>query len=86
MEFFIQDTGIGIANNLQDKIFEHFYRVEIEISKLYAGAGLGLAICKGNIDLLHGKIWVKSELNKGSIFYFTIPYNPVNHIGISNAN
>lgn len=86
LEFFIEDTGIGIAPNLHDKIFEHFHRVEIEISKLFEGAGLGLAICKGNIDLLNGKIWVKSELNKGSIFYFTIPYKPVNRIGISNAN
>ena len=74
LEFFVEDTGIGIAPTDHGKIFEHFRKAEMEISGLYRGVGLGLAICKGNVDLLKGKIWVKSELNKGSIFFFTIPY------------
>lgn len=84
LEFFIEDTGIGIALQLHDKIFENFHKAEIEISKLYAGVGLGLAICKGDIEILNGRIWVNSELNKGSTFYFTIPYNPVNQAEISS--
>ena len=84
LEFFIEDTGIGIASHLHDKIFENFHKAEIEIPKLYAGVGLGLAICKGDIDILNGRIWVKSELDKGSTFFFTIPYNPVDQTEISN--
>jgi signal transduction histidine kinase len=78
LEFFIEDTGIGIASHAHDKIFEHFHKADTEISRLYEGVGLGLAICKGDLELLHGRIWVKSELNKGSTFFFTLPYNPVN--------
>lgn len=84
LEFFIEDTGIGIAANLHNKIFENFHKAEIELSRLYEGVGLGLAICKGDIEILHGRIWVNSELNKGSTFYFTIPYKPVNQTAISS--
>jgi CheY-like chemotaxis protein len=74
LEFFIEDTGIGINPNFQYKIFEHFLKAELETSRLYEGVGLGLAISKGYIDFLHGKIWVNSEIHKGSVFYFKIPY------------
>lgn len=74
LEFFIEDTGIGIPENLQDEIFKRFHKVEVEKTRLYQGVGLGLSICKANVDLLNGKIWVKSESGKGSTFYFTIPY------------
>lgn len=76
LEFFVEDTGIGIAPALHRQIFEPFRKAETEISKLYQGVGLGLAICKGNVNLLNGKIWLNSELNKGSVFFFTIPYKP----------
>ncbi len=76
--FFTEDTGIGINANLLDKIFERFHKAEPDNTRLYEGVGLGLAICKGNIDLLNGKIWAESELNKGSEFFFTIPYKPGN--------
>ena len=75
IELFVEDTGIGIAPSLHTKIFEAFHKADIGISKLYEGVGLGLAICKGNAELLGGKIWVKSELKKGSVFYLLIPYN-----------
>ena len=84
LEFFIEDTGIGIAAHLHDKIFENFHKAEIEMSRLYEGVGLGLAICKGDIEILHGRIWVNSELNKGSTFYFTIPYIPADQTAISS--
>ncbi len=77
LKFFIEDTGIGIAADFHDKIFERFRKVEHENPRLYNGVGLGLAISKGNIDLLKGKIWTESEQGKGSKFFFTIPYEPV---------
>lgn len=74
--FYIKDTGIGINEDAKSFIFERFRKVEnIGADKLYRGAGLGLAIAKRLVELLGGKIWVDSELHKGSIFYFTIPYN-----------
>ncbi|MDP2721475.1 MAG: response regulator [Bacteroidales bacterium] len=74
LEFFVHDSGIGIATDLHDKIFNRFHKAELEITRLYEGIGLGLAICKGNVNLLGGRIWVESVLTKGSTFYFTIPY------------
>jgi signal transduction histidine kinase/CheY-like chemotaxis protein len=74
LEFFVEDTGIGIPEDLQDEIFRRFHKADSENLKLYQGVGLGLSICKGNVELLKGKIWVKSESYKGSTFYFTIPY------------
>ncbi|PKQ61703.1 hypothetical protein BZG02_14865 [Labilibaculum filiforme] len=71
--FFVKDSGIGIAPEYQDKIFDRFHRAEIETTKTIGGAGLGLSICKGNLDLLGGDIWVESKLGIGSKFFFTIP-------------
>ncbi len=77
LEFFVEDSGIGIDPALHQKIFERFSKADKDMGRLYDGVGLGLAICKGNVDLLGGKIRVKSELQKGSSFYFTIPYQQV---------
>jgi signal transduction histidine kinase/CheY-like chemotaxis protein len=76
LEFFIADSGIGIDVDFHDDIFERFRKVGHEKERLYEGVGLGLAICKGNIELLKGKIWIDSTPGKGSKFYFTIPYEP----------
>jgi CheY-like chemotaxis protein len=78
LEFYVKDSGIGIDPVIQERIFERFFQADHSTSRIYSGIGLGLAICKGNIELLNGRIWLKSELNKGSVFYFTIPYKPVN--------
>jgi signal transduction histidine kinase len=77
LEFFIEDTGIGIDKASHDKVFERFRKAQPDNTRFYDGVGLGLAICKGNIDLLQGRIWMNSESGKGSVFYFTIPYEPV---------
>lgn len=74
LEFYVEDTGIGIDNEEHNTIFQRFFKSGKNGSKLYDGVGLGLAICKGNVEILGGKIWLKSDLNSGSTFYFTIPY------------
>jgi signal transduction histidine kinase/CheY-like chemotaxis protein len=77
LQFFIEDTGIGIDPEFHDRIFDRFLKIANENIRLYDGVGLGLAICKGNVELLKGKIWLESEPGKGSKFVFTIPYEPV---------
>lgn len=71
----VKDTGIGINEDAKSFIFERFRKVEnVGADKLYRGAGLGLAISKRLVELLGGKIWVDSEIDKGSTFYITLPY------------
>lgn len=72
--FFVSDTGMGISEKEKQKIFEAFYRGEQAISMAIRGTGLGLNIAKELIDIMGGEIGVESELNKGSRFYFTIPF------------
>ncbi len=74
--FSVRDSGIGIKDEFHESIFDRFQQADIE-SNQHSGTGLGLAICKGLITIMKGKIWVESELNKGSTFYFTLPYEPV---------
>lgn len=75
LRFFVKDTGIGIAKNKQVEIFERFIQADISYKMVRQGAGLGLSITKAFIEMLGGKIWVESEEGKGSIFYFTLPYD-----------
>ena len=74
IEFYVKDSGIGIPKDRQNAIFERFIQADISDSKAYQGAGLGLSISKAYVEMLGGTIWVKSEIDKGSTFYFTIPY------------
>jgi len=75
--FFVTDTGIGITPENQKIIFKHFRQAEIQDSHRYGGSGLGLSICKGSLALLSGEIWVESEPEKGSTFFFRLPYQYV---------
>ncbi|MBN2213510.1 MAG: PAS domain S-box protein [Bacteroidales bacterium] len=74
LQFFVKDSGIGIAKKNQAAIFERFRQEDETITREYGGAGLGLAITKGILDMLGGTIQLKSEKNKGSEFIFTLPY------------
>ncbi|MFH0759075.1 MAG: response regulator [Bacteroidota bacterium] len=74
LQFYVKDTGIGISADKTDCIFERFSKIEESNTKLYRGAGIGLTITKNLVELLGGKIWVESEPGRGSVFYFTLPY------------
>ena len=73
--FHVTDTGRGIPQEHQSRIFERFYQADISMSRDYEGAGLGLPISKGLVDLLGGKMWLESEVGKGTSFYFSLPYH-----------
>ena len=73
--FYVKDTGIGIVNGNKKKIFESFWKVTSSIdTPEYRGSGLGLAIVSEYISRVSGKIWVESQINKGSSFFFVFPF------------
>jgi len=75
VEFFVKDTGKGIPAEKIPIIFERFRQVEE--NEYHEGAGLGLSICKAFVEMLGGNIRVESEVDKGSLFTFCIPFSPV---------
>lgn len=75
--FSVKDTGIGIEPRHQQVIFDRFIKVDNNKQHLYRGTGIGLFLSKQLVEMFGGKIWVESELGKGSVFYFTIPVNAV---------
>ncbi|MFN8205885.1 MAG: PAS domain S-box protein [Bacteroidales bacterium] len=76
LRFFVADTGIGIPKEIHQQIFKRFRQGSETLSRRFGGTGLGLAISEGLVQLLGGRIWFESEPEKGSVFYFTIPYKP----------
>jgi len=72
--FYVKDTGIGIKKEQQTQIFDRFQQGESTSSGMQEGVGLGLPISKAYVEALGGSIWVDSDTNRGSVFYFTIPY------------
>lgn len=74
VEFFIKDTGIGIPENMFGEIFTRFHQLDMSENRQFGGSGLGLSISKSYVELLGGRIWLTSEMGKGSVFCFTIPH------------
>jgi len=77
LEFVVEDTGIGLAPDQQELIFDRFRQAELEERHLYGGTGLGLNISRSLVQMMGGDIRVESVEGQGSSFYFTIPYQPV---------
>jgi signal transduction histidine kinase len=73
VEISVTDTGIGIAPEDQPKIFEEFRQVNADYAHKSEGTGLGLTLAKKFVELHGGRIWVESEMGKGSKFTFTLP-------------
>ncbi|MBF0452888.1 MAG: response regulator [Candidatus Magnetomorum sp.] len=69
----IFDTGIGIEEEQKNVIFDWFYQADQSITRKYGGVGMGLSLCKKLVDLMNGKIWLESQENQGSRFFFQIP-------------
>ena len=80
--FYVEDSGKGIPEDKQRFVFERFRQAEESNTRQFGGTGLGLSISRGLLELMGGKLWVHSEENKGSIFYFTLPDNILNFVQV----
>lgn len=76
LTFYVKDTGIGLNEEEKTIIFDRFRQASSSYNRIYGGTGLGLSISKGLVEKMGGKIWVESNINEGSTFYFKIPYEP----------
>jgi signal transduction histidine kinase len=77
LHFSVRDTGIGIPNDKQDRLFKSFSQVDSSTTRQYGGTGLGLVISKRLAESMGGRMWVESEPAQGSTFHFTIQTEPV---------
>lgn len=73
VQFYIKDSGAGIPREDIPHLFQKFYRVDNSATRTVGGTGLGLFICRKIVELYNGRIWVESELEKGSTFYVNLP-------------
>jgi signal transduction histidine kinase len=76
VRFSVSDTGIGIAKEACARIFQPFVQADGSTTRIHGGTGLGLAICQQLIELMGGSISVDSAPGRGSVFQFTVPFEP----------
>jgi CheY-like chemotaxis protein len=74
LEFTVSDSGIGIATEKLGQVFERFTQADTSTTRRFGGSGLGLTISKRLVELMGGRIWVESEVQKGSVFAFAVPF------------
>ncbi len=79
LQFYVKDTGIGLPVGKEDRIFERFYKFSEGRQTLYGGTGIGLSLVRDLLDLMGGKIWVETEPNIGTTFFFTVPYHKISN-------
>jgi signal transduction histidine kinase/CheY-like chemotaxis protein/HPt (histidine-containing phosphotransfer) domain-containing protein len=74
LRFEVRDTGIGLAPDMCDRLFQPFTQADASTSRRYGGTGLGLAICRHLVERMGGRMGVDSEIGRGSCFHFTLPF------------
>jgi len=72
MIFSVKDNGVGVFEDIKEKLFQKFYQTDTLETREHGGTGLGLSICKGLVSGLGGQIWVKNNVESGSTFYFSV--------------
>ena len=72
LHFIVTDTGVGIPKEKLESVFESFSQADTSTTRQYGGTGLGLTICRRLVGLMNGRIWVESELGKGSSFHVSV--------------
>lgn len=86
LRFYVKDTGIGIPEKQKEFVFDRFRQVDGSSTRNYEGTGLGLSIAKNIVEQWGGQIWVDSAEDKGSVFYFTLPYKTANQLEASDSS
>jgi CheY-like chemotaxis protein len=74
LRFTVTDTGIGIAKDKLDRVFERFTQADSSTTRRFGGSGLGLTISRRLVELMGGRIWVESQVDEGSLFAFAVPF------------
>jgi PAS domain S-box-containing protein len=74
LRFTVTDTGIGIAGDKLDQVFERFTQADSSTTRRFGGSGLGLTISRRLVELMGGRIWVESQVDEGSLFAFAVPF------------